>query len=230
MLLSLLRSLLSGQSPGLQMIINFFSIVFVVFCTLPVHEFAHAWTATKLGDDTARLQGRLTLSPLAHLDPIGALLIFLVGFGYAKPVPVNPRKFKNPKVGMALTAAAGPVSNLLMALFFLLLRHAASLWFNASGSIVSQVTMLFFYFAASVNISLAVFNLLPIPPLDGSRVISLVLPTELYFKMMQYERYIRLVILVLLLTGALTTPLSYLSGLLLRGFDWLTALPFKPFM
>ncbi|MBQ6267469.1 MAG: site-2 protease family protein [Clostridia bacterium] len=230
MLLQLIRSLMRGETPGISMIINFFAIVFVVFCTLPVHEFAHAWAANKLGDDTARLQGRLTLSPLAHLDPIGALMIFLVGFGYAKPVPVNPRRFKNPKAGMAITAAAGPASNLLMALIFLFLRHGADLWLAKTGSIVAQVTELFFYFAASVNVSLAVFNLLPIPPLDGSRVVSLVLPTELYFKIMQYERYIRLVIFALLLMGWLTAPLSFLSTKLLSGFDWLTGLPFRAFL
>ena len=227
MLLQLIRSLMRGEAPGISIIIHFFSIVFVVFCTLPVHEFAHAWTADKLGDDTPRLQGRLTLSPFAHLDLIGALMIFIVGFGYAKPVQVNPRRFKNPKVGMALTAAAGPGSNLVMALLFMLLHHAAAVWYAGSGSVVSNVTALFFYFAASVNVSLAVFNLLPIPPLDGSRVISLVLPSKLYFEIMRYERYIRLAIFALLLMGWLTAPLSYLSGLVLSGLDWLTGLPFR---
>ena len=227
MLLQLIRSLMRGETPGISVLINFCSIVFVVFCTLPVHEFAHAWTATKLGDDTPRLQGRLTLSPLAHIDPIGALMIFLVGFGYAKPVQVNPRRFKNPKAGMALTAAAGPVSNLLMALFFLLLHHAAGVWYVKSGSVVASVTEQFFYYAGYINIMLAVFNLLPIPPLDGSRVVSLVLPSELYFNIMKYERYIRLVIFALLLMGWLTAPLSFLSSKVLYGFDWLTGLPFR---
>ena len=111
---------------SMDTVLNLLARVFVVFCTLPVHEYAHAFVSTKLGDDTARLKGRLTLAPLAHIDPIGALMIFLVGFGYAKPVPVNPRRFKNPKAGMALTALAGPVSNIIMAFIFMMLRGVSS--------------------------------------------------------------------------------------------------------
>lgn len=104
--------------------------IFVVFCTLPIHEYAHAWMSTRLGDDTARLSGRLTLNPLAHIDPIGAVMILLIGFGYAKPVPVNMRNFKNPKRDMALTALAGPVSNLLMALFFMVIYNILAFFVN----------------------------------------------------------------------------------------------------
>ncbi|MBO5409695.1 MAG: site-2 protease family protein, partial [Clostridia bacterium] len=114
-------------------LISLMSRVFVVFCVLPIHEFAHAFIATKLGDDTARLKGRLTLNPLAHIDIMGAVMIFLVGFGYAKPVPVNPRRFKNPKAGMAITAIAGPVSNLIMALFFLILYKIFWIFYAANS-------------------------------------------------------------------------------------------------
>ena len=103
---------------SVDLVVGVLSSLFVVFCTLPVHEFAHAFVADKLGDGTARMNGRLTMNPFAHLDPWGCLMIVLAGFGYARPVPVNMRNFKNPKAGMAVVALAGPVSNLLMALIF----------------------------------------------------------------------------------------------------------------
>ena len=117
--------------------------IFVVFCTLPIHEYAHAWMSTRLGDDTARLSGRLTLNPLAHIDPIGAVMILLIGFGYAKPVPVNMRNFKNPKRDMALTALAGPVSNLLMALFFMVIYNIFGLFCQREAPLF----LLLFYFS-----------------------------------------------------------------------------------
>ncbi len=216
MLLSLLRN---GFDFG-DLIVYLFSMAFVVFCTMPVHEYAHALVATKLGDQTPRLQGRLTLNPMAHISPIGALMILLVGFGYAKPVGVNARNFKDPKKGMALVALAGPVSNLIMgfiAEFFAVLFRKLAIGAGSNSLLLSAV-YLFFYFAAIVNVQLAVFNLLPIPPLDGSRILQMLIPSKYYFKVMQYERYIVLVVFVLLFTGILTTPLSLLSGLILNLF------------
>lgn len=215
MLLSLFRS---GFDFG-QLIIYLFSMAFVVFCTLPIHEFAHAWVATKLGDQTPRLQGRLTLNPMAHVSPMGALMILLVGFGYAKPVGVNPRNFKDPKKGMALVAVAGPVSNLIMgfvAEFFaiLCLKFAS----NANDSFMLTAVYLFFNYAAVVNIQLAVFNFLPIPPLDGSRILQLLIPSKYYYKFMQYERYIIWIVFALLFTGILTVPLSFFSNLFYSAF------------
>lgn len=218
----MLRSLLSGGD-ATTMMIQILATTFVVFCTLPIHEFAHAWAATNLGDDTARLQGRLTLNPLAHLSLWGTLMIYLFGFGFAKPVPVNPIRFKNRKRGMALTAFAGPASNLIMAFVFLILHNI--LFHFASGEIMRAVAQ-FVNFAASININLAVFNLLPIPPLDGSRIITLVIPDKYYFEIMRYERYIMIGVLVLLAMGWLTTPLMYLSSFVYRLFDWIIFLPF----
>ena len=195
---------------NLDLLIKFLARIFVIFCVLPIHEYAHALVATKLGDQTARLSGRLTLNPLAHIDPIGALMILLAGFGYAKPVPVNIRNFKDRKVGMALTAIAGPISNLIMGFLSLVLIRL--LMFVMPESTVKEVIYLFLIFSAGININLAVFNLLPIPPLDGSRLATLFLPDRIYYKIMQYERYIILVVLVLMLTGVLTTPLVIISN------------------
>ena len=220
----MLFDLIRGGHSMLEILAGVFASLFVVFCTLPFHEYAHAFVATKLGDQTARLSGRLSLNPMRHIDPLGALMIVLVGFGYAKPVPVNPRNFKNPKVGMALTALAGPGANLLMAIVFLLLKNIILL-FPTSNPIVLALAY-FFIFAASINIGLAVFNLLPIPPLDGSRILQLIIPSKYYFKFLQYERYVVIVVFVLLLTGILSRPLGYLQTLLYNGLDFLVSLPF----
>lgn len=221
----MLFDLIRGGYSMLEILAGVFASLFVVFCTLPFHEYAHALVATKLGDQTARLSGRLSLNPMRHIDPLGALMIVLVGFGYAKPVPVNPRNFKNPKVGMALTALAGPGANLLMAIVFLFLKNIILL-FPTSNPIVLALAY-FFIFAASINIGLAVFNLLPIPPLDGSRILQLIIPSKYYFKFLQYERYVVIVVFVLLLTGILSRPLGYLQSLLYNGLDFLVSLPFK---
>lgn len=222
----MIRSLLRNGF-SIDTLIGLCASVFVVFCTLPIHEYAHALVATKLGDDTPKQNGRLTLNPLAHIDVIGAVMILLVGFGYAKPVPVNPRNFKNPKAGMALTAAAGPISNLLMSIIFILLSNVAFiLYCNTNDSTVAKVTFLFFFYAAMINISLAVFNLIPIPPLDGSRIIGLFIPNKVYYQIMKYERYIIMVVFLLLAFGWLSTPMSWLTAKVLYGISWLVSKPF----
>lgn len=203
-----------GEITFLEVLISFSATVFVLFCTLPIHEWAHAKVATMLGDDTPRLMGRLTINPIKHLDPIGSLMILLVGFGYAKPVQVNMRKFKNPRVGMALTAIAGPGANLIMSFLFLLLFNVFSVLYRKSGFEMLNSMMIFFSFAAVINIGLGVFNLLPIPPLDGSRILTLLIPSKYYYKIMQYERYIMYAVLFLIFTGVLTKPLSFLVNLL----------------
>ena len=211
------------------LLVNLASIAFVVFCTLPVHEFAHAWTAVKLGDDTPRLQGRLTLRPMAHIDIMGAIMILLVGFGYAKPVRVNMHNLKKGRKSFALVALAGPVSNLIMAFVFTLLQTVIYIIVSktAMPAVVYTVLGSFFSFASSINISLAVFNLLPIPPLDGSRIANLILPSKYYFTIMKYERYIMIGMFALLWTGILTKPLSLLAGLVSTGMEFIITKPFE---
>ena len=212
---------------SLELIINLCVRVFIIFCVLPIHEFAHGFVAYKLGDDTARLKGRLTLNPLAHVDPFGALMVLLVGFGYAKPVPVNIGRFKRGKRKqyMALTAFAGPVSNIIMATIFTFLEclvYYKFLFVNEN----MQYVMMFLSIAAQINISLAVFNLLPIPPLDGSRILNAFLPDRIYFKIMQYERYIVFVVFALILMNVLDTPIALLTGIIESLIIRLCEIPF----
>ena len=144
----------------------------VVFLCLPVHELCHGLAAYKLGDDTAKKLGRLSFNPIAHLDPIGTIMIFLFGIGYAKPVPINPLKFKDYRKGVALTALAGPLSNLAMAFVFAFVGSAVASFADA-GSTAVRIIVLLISLAADINISLAVFNLLPIPALDGGRLLNI---------------------------------------------------------
>ncbi len=189
----------------MEAIVQTLSRCFVVFCCTPFHELAHGFIANKLGDHTAKNKGRLTFNPFAHLDPIGTIMIFIFGIGYAKPVPVNPMNLKNPKRDMALVSLAGPVANVIMA-FGCAFCYVACFKFG-----LPDVFMLFFYFAALVNVSLAVFNLLPIPPLDGSKILAAFLPDKVYYKYMRYERYIMIVVMLLLFVGVLDGVITTLS-------------------
>ncbi len=162
---------------------------------MPIHEWAHGFVSTRLGDPTPRWQGRLTLNPMAHIDKKGALLILLFGIGWAKPVQVNARYYKNPKWGMALVALAGPMANLLLSLVALILLYLFSIFnFFAIDFIID-----FLFYIAYISVGLAVFNLIPIPPFDGSRILFAFLPQKYYFKIMQYERYIFIGLMALFL-------------------------------
>ena len=223
----LLSMLLSGNINVSGVIIYILSALAVIFLTQPVHEFAHAWTAVKLGDPTPRYQGRLSVNPFAHIDYFGAACILLLGFGWAKPVQVNMNNFRNPKRDMAITAAAGPISNLIAALVMLVITNLLNLvLLNTSLSWAVYITV-FFYYIADINVSLAVFNLIPIPPLDGSRLLFAVLPNRQYYKLMRYERYIFYGLLVLIWFGVLDIPLNFLTNAVMSFLSFIAGLPFR---
>lgn len=218
-----------GFSEILMMIL---SSAVVILLTLPIHEWAHGFVSTKLGDPTPRMQGRLTLNPMAHIDWIGALGILLVGIGWAKPVQVNARYYKYPKWGMALTALAGPLSNLIMAFFsiFIYFLVMSILWstgllYDASEWIVYMYA--FFDMVASINIALAIFNLIPLPPFDGSRILFTFLPQKYYFKIMQYEQFIFIGVLVLLCSRVLDSTLKMINDSIFENIVKIAALPFN---
>ena len=203
----------------LDVIVFIISSFAVIFLTMPIHEFAHAWAANKLGDPTPRYYGRLSLNPFNHIDYMGALCIVLFGFGWAKPVSVNPRNFDNPKVGMAVTAFAGPLSNLLLAFIATFFSGAFIKLYFITNTLFFEYILLFFYWISYINVRLALFNLVPIPPLDGSRLLGVILPDRIYYKLMQYERYLYFIVLGLIFVGALDVPLTFLTERILSIFS-----------
>lgn len=177
-----------------------------VLIALTVHEFSHGLSAYFLGDKTAHSEGRLTLNPLKHLDLFGAIMLLVAGFGWAKPVPVNPYHFKNRKLGMALTAFAGPLSNFIMAFIFMFV--AIFVIKNAPYDETIKNIIIFLEISISLNIGLGIFNMIPFPPLDGSRIIGLFVPENIYFKLMEFERYSQIILIALLFTNVLNGPLA----------------------
>lgn len=170
--------------------------VAAIFLCLTVHETCHGLAAFTLGDPTAKSMHRLSLNPLRHIDWFGLAMMFAVGFGWARPVPVNPGYFKKPKQGMALTALAGPASNFLLALLAMLAARVIYLYAPYSR-LWDTVFGFCLYTVAPLSIGLGLFNLIPIPPLDGSKVLAAFLPDRAYMQLMRYERYGILVLLAL---------------------------------
>ena len=191
----------------------------IVFLALSVHETAHGYVAYKLGDPTARNLGRLTLNPIKHIDPIGFICMVLCGYGWAKPVPVNTRYFKKPKRDMALTGLAGPLSNLILAIIFALLYRVEYMAFDLFPPMTELMVNIYYFLeiflilGINLNITLAVFNLIPCPPFDGSRIFLVFLPTNIYFKIMKYEQYIYIALMIALVFGLLDGPIDFVSGL-----------------
>jgi len=187
---------------------NFQVIVLLIppiLLALTFHEFMHGWVANLLGDPTARLAGRLTMNPLVHLDPIGTVMIFLVRFGWARPVPVDPRNFRNPKQGLLLVSLAGPSANLLLAfLSGMLVRafHAGQLNFLPENVWTPIYAML--RYSLQINLALAIFNLIPIPPLDGSKILYGLLPHRQERIFFFLERYGPMILMGVILFGIIT--------------------------
>ena len=176
--------------------------VAAILICLIIHEVSHGLAAYFLGDPTAKQNHRLSLNPLRHLDLFGTLMMVAVGFGWAKPVPVDPRYFKKPKQGMAITALAGPVSNFVLAFLSAIAVNALSGAMTVKGQgTVLYTAARFFYLMVLLNIGLGIFNLIPFPPLDGSKVVAMFLPDQAYVKWMRLERYGMIVLMVLLFTG-----------------------------
>ena len=197
--------------------------------SIAVHESAHGYVSYKQGDPTARNLGRITLNPLKHFDIMGFICMVLFRVGWAKPVPVNPRYYKNPRRGMAITAAAGPVSNIIMAFIGVIGYELVGLMLisfremNTAYYICVTIYM-FFQVFASLNVFLAIFNLIPVPPFDGSRIAYIFMPPKAYFGIMKYERYIMIGMIAILWLGVLDTPLDFLSTSILNGMEWLVEL------
>ncbi|GGM94273.1 site-2 protease family protein [Thermus composti] len=202
----------------------FFLAFLALLLSLVLHEYAHAYAAFRFGDPTARRMGRLTLNPLRHLDPLGTALLLLVGFGWAKPVPINPLAFRAYRLGLFVVSVAGILVNLALAVAFALLVRgvfaldpwAVALAFRGEGGGALGVLALGFYFASAVNLVLAVFNLLPIPPLDGFKILQSLLPLSWQPFLWRLEQYAWLSFLLIL--TVLRGPIQEVLGLARRAF------------
>lgn len=197
----------------------------IIFIAITVHEYAHGYAALKMGDPTAKLSGRLSMNPLAHMDIVGALSMLIFGFGWAKPVPINPNNFKNHKKGTVIVSLAGPISNLFLAfLGSVLYGFFRRIGF---GNFSSQFSEIFYGLLAQLillNVCFGIFNLVPFPPLDGAKIVGAFLPYKTYFKIMQYERYAFPILIVLMYLGIFDKILGVLITPIVSSLNALIAL------
>lgn len=204
-------------------------VVPAIIITVTLHELAHGWVSYKFGDPTPKLDGRLSLNPLRHLDPIGTIALLLVGFGWAKPVHIDPRYYKDAKTGIVWTAFAGPLMNFIIAfaaifLFNLMLKVPVSIF---SSEIMTRIFIYLIYlmqYTALISLGQAIFNLIPLPPLDGSKILYGVLPDSVYFNIMKYENWLSLILFLVLFSGVLNGPLVSIRTIIFDGMNNLCAL------
>lgn len=209
-------------------VVQVFVCLAVILVIIPLHECSHGWVAKALGDPTPEKSGRLSLNPLLHIDFMGTLAIVLFGFGWGKPIPVNPHRCTKlkPRAATALIALAGPFSNIVIAYVVMIIQKV--ILYSNSELVLSgkECTEYYLFYAASqivsISIYFAVFNLLPVPPFDGARFFLVLLPTKLYMKVVRYERVIMTVIFLLLFFGVFRLPLAYLSSWITKGLYFAT--------
>lgn len=223
----MLGAIISGSGTVTEKLLFVLISLFCVLLSLTLHELGHGLAAYAMGDRTAKYNGRLSLNPLHHLDPIGALCLFLFGFGWAKPVPVNPYNFNNKKGGMVLTSLAGPAMNFIIAFIAdVLMTIIGSIAFANRGIGFDIATMGYTlcYYLMIMNLGLGVFNLIPIPPLDGSKIVGAVLPTNLYFGYMKYERFGFIILILLINTRLFSSFLNMCTSGITALFDGIIGL------
>lgn len=204
------------------MLVSLLMLVTIV----PIHEFAHAFVADKLGDRTARFNGRLTINPLAHLDLWGTIAFVLVGFGWGKPVPIYTSNLRKPKRDTMLVALAGPASNVILAILITVLYKLLYILFVMTGfygNAIGQGLIWILQSLAATSVYWAVFNLLPVPPLDGSRLLEYILPAKYYNMIQYYQQYIYIGMIILLFTGILRVPIVFVSGFIMKFVEFVTA-------
>lgn len=209
---------------GLKLVYFLITIISLL-PALTLHEWAHGYAAYKLGDDTAKADGRLSLNPLDHLDPMGSLMMLLVGFGWAKPVPINTRKFQKPKRDIAITSIAGPLMNFLVAIVSGLIYVLADKICSANDitGITTDVIITIFRYSMLLNIGLGLFNLIPIPPLDGSNVLMCALPPRAAMQYSKIRYYTRYIVLGIILLSWMPFPLNMVSDLIFLPLEFLRA-------
>ena len=227
MLINMLETMFRGGYVDFwEVISQILATLFIIFCILPLHECAHGWVACRLGDSTAKNSGRLTLNPIVSIDPVGALFLLLFGFGWAKPVPIDSRYFKNPRRDTALTALAGPLANFLAAWVGGVIYIGI---FIASKGAVPDFFQSLFGAYITINVALAVFNLIPLPPLDGSKILGAFLPAKTLYNFYRYQNIIIGIAFFVLFFGFLDGPINFLNQAFLNGVIWLSMLPYRIF-
>ncbi|MCI2106270.1 MAG: site-2 protease family protein [Intestinimonas sp.] len=214
-----------GQNMNWMGLVSLLLSAAAALLCITVHELSHGWVAFRLGDPTAKRAGRLTLNPVRHIDPFGLLMLIVAKVGWAKPVPIDMRYFKDPRKGMALTALAGPLSNFILA--FLAVALSSVIWRTVPDTIGRFWVLAVLSYIALLSTGLGLFNLIPIPPLDGSKVLFSFFSTKIYYTILRYEKYIMIAVMLLTFSGAFQGPLSYLINGVLRNFCAATGYPIR---